>query len=102
MEWNRRAAGLFGEVRCGHQVAARLGVWDIAPSGIVGEHDPDGAWSFLSQTDTERNAFWLTHGNAFDLVLTDQFDRRLRFRGVEILNDEKIGARGRGAPEVIG
>lgn len=99
MDWNRRASGPSGEVRCGHQVAARLGSWDIAPSGIVGEDNPAGPWSFLAREATDRNSFWLTNWTEFDLVLVDQFERRLRFKGVEILNDEMIGARGKGAPE---
>lgn len=98
--WSRRSAGPAGEVRAGHRVAARLGAWDIAPSGVWGEVDPEGAWSLVAQT-SERNAFWLAHGGRLDLVLTDLAGRRLRFGGIAIVPSEKFCARGQGAPEVL-
>lgn len=97
--WSRRSAGPSGELRRGYAVAAELGAWDIAPSGIVGQDDPEGPWSMVAEV-RERADFWLGQGGTFDLLLTDMAGRTLTVRGVDVMNDEKIGVRHRGAPEV--
>lgn len=98
-DWHRVASGPGGEVRVGHRVAAVLGAWDIAPSGVVGEDDPDGRWSLVALC-RERDAFWIDRGGPFRLVLEDRQGRILRLRADRLFDDEKIGAWGVGPPEV--
>lgn len=97
--WSRRSAGATAVILCGHQVAADCRDWDIAPSGVWGENDPAGKWSFVAQSD-ERSQFWLDNANSFTLVATDHSGRVLTWRGVEVVDSDKIGARGIGPPEV--
>jgi hypothetical protein len=101
-EWNARRSGPSGELRCGHQVAAVLGEWDIAPQGIVGAPDPDDRWSLVGEVVGDRNAFWLAHGEAFELILVDRYGLTLRLRDVRrVFDAETLGVWGAGAPEVI-
>ncbi len=98
--WPRISAGPSAEIRAGHQIAARCGAWDIAPSGEMRSDVPSDKWSFLCQTD-ERDTFWLENASKFTLIATDHAGRTLTFRNLtRIFTDEKLGAWGDGPPEV--
>lgn len=99
--WQGRTVGLGGELRCGHQVAARFGPWDTHPQGVSGQPNPEKKWGFLGEV-VERNDFWIEHGQTFSLTLTTHAGDLLRFTDVRrVFNDEKIGVWGAGVPEVL-
>lgn len=101
MAWARRAAGPSGELRVGYKVAARLGAWDIAPSGEWGKDEPEGRWSMVGEC-IDRDGFWMTWEDpaAFRLVLIDHSGRELRFDNlVRVFNDVTVGAWGVGGPK---
>lgn len=100
--WHGRTVGVSGELRCGHQVAARFGAWDTHPQGVSGQPNPERAWGFLGEV-VERSAFWLENGASFVLDLETRDGVRLRFTDCRrVFDEEKIGVWGAGAPEVIG
>ena len=100
--WQGRAVGDAAELRCGHQVAARLGTWDTHPQGESNLPNTEKKWGFLGEV-VERNDFWLEQGDRFVLEVDTRDGHRLRFTDVRrVFNDEKIGVWGAGVPEVIG
>lgn len=90
--------GPSGEIRVGTRVAARLGPWNVQGRGAFGTPAGDGPWNLLAEV-VERDAFWLDSYDRFDVVVETRDGQRLRWSGVQVVNEEMIAVLGEGPPE---
>lgn len=94
----RIASGQSGELRTGYQVAAQLGPWAIDLAEVMLGDAP--GWT-CSARIIKTDAYWLEHGEAFDLRL-DVGRVQWRWRNVNVhLTGESVLIRGEAKPELV-